>query len=82
MKKIIIAILCCFTVSLSQKRIEERTIPAFEFKPNDLELSRLAQPTQYFDKIGPRAGLSDCESKQFEIPRRHKEEINNIRENL
>lgn len=67
MKKIIIAILCCFTVSLSQKKIDETIIPSFQFQPNDLELSRLAQPTQYFDKIGPRAGLMGYESGQFEM---------------
>jgi len=44
----------------------ESFIPAFEMKPNDLQLSRLAQPTQYFDKIGPRAGLIGCESGTFE----------------
>ncbi|GEM_PF-237837 len=53
----------CFVQSEEQK---DKFIPSFEFKANDLELSRLAQPTQYFDKIGPRAGVMGLESGQFE----------------
>jgi glycogen debranching enzyme len=44
-----------------------KTIPAFPFEENDLELSRLAQPDQYFDKIGPRAALLGTESGNCEL---------------
>ncbi|MBI3765730.1 MAG: hypothetical protein HY277_04415, partial [Ignavibacteriales bacterium] len=54
----------CFA---QEKKSSEKFILAFELKPNDLELSRLAQPTQYFDKIGRRAGLMGYESGQFEM---------------
>ncbi|MDI6765984.1 MAG: GH116 family glycosyl hydrolase [Bacteroidota bacterium] len=68
MKNLLLLLLLCFSLSFSQlKKETENFIPSFELKPNDLELSRLAQPTQYFDKIGPRAGLMGYESGQFEM---------------
>jgi len=68
MKKLLLLLLLCLTISFSQSKNEiEKFIPSFEFRPNELELSRLAQPTQYFDKIGPRAGLMGYESGQFEM---------------
>jgi len=68
MKNLLLLSLFCFSLSLSQSQKEkEKFIPAFDLKSNDLELSRLAQPTQYFDKIGPRAGLMGNESGQFEM---------------
>lgn len=42
-------------------------ILSFQLIPNDLELTRLAQPLQYFDKIGTRAGIIGCESGTFEM---------------
>ena len=67
MRKLILVILCCCFLGHAQsKNPGERFILAFEIKPNDLELSRLAQPYQYFDKIGKRAGLMGYESGTFE----------------
>ncbi|MEK6565343.1 MAG: hypothetical protein AABZ41_01420, partial [Bacteroidota bacterium] len=45
---------------------QQTVIPAFPFRTNDLQLSRLAQPLQYFDKIGKRAALMGLESGNFE----------------
>ncbi len=42
-------------------------IPRFDIKPNDLAITRIPQATQYFDKIGPRAGLMGYESGEFEL---------------
>ena len=42
-------------------------IPSFALHPNDLELTRPAQPLQYFDKIGRRAGIMGYESGTFEM---------------
>jgi hypothetical protein len=42
-------------------------IPSFKLEKNDLELTRLAQPLQYFDKIGKRAGIMGFESGTFEM---------------
>ena len=67
MKNILLVFICFFTVSFAQIKVKETTIPSFEIKQNDLELTRLAQPYQYFDKIGPRAGLMGYESGTFEM---------------
>ncbi|MBI1807729.1 MAG: hypothetical protein HYR76_11830 [Ignavibacteria bacterium] len=46
-KKFLLMI-CLFTIGLAQAQKQtEKLIPAFSLNPNDLELSRLAQPTQY-----------------------------------
>src|SRR5438034_5101883 len=42
-------------------------LPSFPLYPNDLELTRLSQPFQYFDKIGTRAGIMGYESGTFEM---------------
>ena len=42
------------------------TIAAFALEQNDLTVVRLAQPLQYFDKIGERAGLMGYEGGTFE----------------
>lgn len=47
-------------------RAQSGSIPSFPFHPNDLSLTRLAQPSQYFDKIGPEAGVMGFESGEFE----------------
>ncbi len=49
-----------------ERKADQKSIPAFEIMSNDLELSRPAQPTQYFDKIGRRTGLMGYESGTFE----------------
>ncbi len=67
MKKIIFLIFCCLNSIAAQNNIKETTIAEFDIRQNDLELSRLAQPYQYFDKIGPRAGLMGYESGTFEM---------------
>ncbi|HEV8537415.1 MAG TPA: hypothetical protein VGR15_00715, partial [Bacteroidota bacterium] len=68
MNYIILLLICSISFTFSQsKKSATGFIPAFDFHANDLELSRLAQPTQYFDKIGRRAGLMGYESGQFEM---------------
>lgn len=51
----------------AQEQSRAGFIPAFPIKHNDIELSRLAQPNQYFDKIGPKAGIMGSESGNFEM---------------
>ena len=46
---------------------QELPILSFPLHPNDLELTRSAQPFQYFDKIGKKAGLMGLESGSFEM---------------
>ncbi|NIP26941.1 MAG: hypothetical protein GWO38_24780, partial [Phycisphaerae bacterium] len=41
-------------------------ISAFELKSNDLELTRLAQPTTPFDKVGRKFAILGYESGVFE----------------
>jgi len=41
-------------------------IPAFKLEPNDLMLSRLAQPGTYFDKVGRKFAILGYESGSFE----------------
>ncbi len=67
-KKIILLLFSVSLLSFSQSpKLPTRFIQAFDLEPNDLELSRLAQPYQYFDKIGRRAGLMGYESGSFEM---------------
>jgi len=49
------------------KKIAATTIPAFALDKNDIEINRLAQPSQYFDKIGTQAGLMGLENGSFEM---------------
>jgi len=67
MNRFLLLLLFTFTVAFAQDKSEQKFITSFDIKPNDLELSRLAQPNQYFDKIGRRAGLMGLESGQFEM---------------
>ncbi len=68
MKHILLFFIFTLTLTLAQdKSSKQKFINSFDIKPNDLELSRLAQPNQYFDKIGRRAGLMGLESGQFEM---------------
>lgn len=41
-------------------------IPAFELEPNDIELTRLARPSTYFDKVGRKFAILGFESGTFE----------------
>lgn len=47
--------------------LAKNTIPAFDLGRNDLAITRLAQPTQYFDRIGLQAGLMGSEDGSFEM---------------
>jgi glycogen debranching enzyme len=58
----LLSMLCISSTTLSQSGF----VPSFPLHPNDLELTRLAQPLQYFDKIGRRAGIMAYESGTFE----------------
>ncbi|MFI5253776.1 MAG: amylo-alpha-1,6-glucosidase [Bacteroidota bacterium] len=67
-KKLYFLLVCCTILAYSQdKPNTDKYIPAFKLEKNDLELSRLAQPLQYFDKIGKRAGIMGFESGTFEM---------------
>jgi hypothetical protein len=67
-KKIFFLLVCCTIVAYPQdKPSAAKYIPAFKLEKNDLELTRLAQPLQYFDKIGKRAGIMGFESGTFEM---------------
>ena len=60
---ICLSVVCTPYVAFSQTGI----VPSFPLHPNDLELTRPAQPFQYFDKIGTRAGIMGYESGTFEM---------------
>ena len=47
--------------------LAKSTIPAFEPWKNDIAITRIAQQTQYFDKIGLQAGLMGSENGSFEM---------------
>ncbi|TLY28688.1 MAG: hypothetical protein E6K56_09575 [Ignavibacteria bacterium] len=66
-KLILLLTVICSPVSAQSANPAARLIPAFEIRANNLELTRPAQPEQYFDKIGRRAGLMGYESGQFEM---------------
>ena len=59
----LVAMLSLKTFSYSQS---DGLVPSFPLHANDLELTRPAQPLQYFDKIGKRAGIMGYESGSFE----------------
>ncbi len=68
MKKLVfLAAVCCNLALAQASKTADRLIPAFEIHPNDLELTRPARPGEYFDKIGPHAGIMGYESGQFEL---------------
>lgn len=56
-------LLCATSMALSQSPF----VPRFTIRPNDLELTRPAQPFQYVDKIGKHAGIMGYESGTFEM---------------
>lgn len=43
-----------------------KSIQKFELRENPIELTRIAQPTQYFDKIGQKAAIMGYENGSFE----------------
>lgn len=64
---ILLLILCPAIASPQSKAAPASYIAAFPLQANDLELTRSAEPSQYFDKIGPRAGLMGYENGEFEM---------------
>ncbi len=63
MKKLFLStIIVCTSISLAQQGL----IPAFKLESNDLELTRLAQPSTYFDKVGRKFAILGFESGSFE----------------
>lgn len=59
-----LAALCLLAVPAV--RAQDGRIEAFALAPNDLTLTRLAQPHTYFDKVGHRFAVLGHESGQFE----------------
>jgi hypothetical protein len=59
--RLTLALLFVFSSSLAQP-----TIPAFRFEPNDLLLTRPAQPGTYFDKVGRKFAVLGTEGGTFE----------------
>lgn len=55
------------TLMVASFAVKAQPVPLFDPMPNDLELTRPAQPFQYFDKIGTRAGIMGVESGTFEM---------------
>ena len=53
-------------VSAVSSSAAEGLIPRFELVKSDLELSRLAQPNTYFDKVGRKFAVIGVESGSFE----------------
>ncbi|MGB2867901.1 MAG: amylo-alpha-1,6-glucosidase [Bacteroidota bacterium] len=51
---------------LSMSAAQDSTLDAFQTLPGSLQLTRPAQPLQYFDKIGRRAAIMGYESGTFE----------------
>lgn len=66
MKNFFLVFLLAASLLAQEKKDAVTFIPSFPMERNDLELSRLAQPLAYFDKIGMRAGIMGLESGSFE----------------
>lgn len=65
MKKIIFIIL--IISNLSSYCQSERFIDDFDFQKHSTELNRIAQPAQYFDKIGMKSAIMGSEDGSFEL---------------
>lgn len=65
--RITIIISLFLLISLFAQDGQRGLIPKFELKKNDIELTRLAQPSQYFDRIGRKAALMGFEDGTFEM---------------
>ncbi len=60
----------CLVTALPQTKgsgLAKSTIAAFPLAESPIAINRLAQPTQYFDKIGLQAGLMGSEDGSFEM---------------
>jgi len=58
-------VLLCSLCIFSEARTQA-TVPAFAIGPNDLAVTRLAQPNTYFDKVGRKFAVLGYESGTFE----------------
>ena len=65
--KLTIVLTLFFVVSLYAQDIQRGLVPKFKIEKNEIELTRLAQPTQYFDRIGRKAALMGFEDGSFEM---------------
>ncbi len=66
MKNLFFLLLCAHLFCAGPLLADDRFIDAFPIVPGSLHYARLAQPGQYFDKVGPRAAALGVESGQFE----------------
>ena len=62
MKKMVLIVLTMPALLFAQSGM----IPAFKLEPNDIALTRLAQPGTYFDKVGRKFAVLGYESGSFE----------------
>ncbi|RPI65963.1 MAG: hypothetical protein EHM47_17800, partial [Ignavibacteriales bacterium] len=61
-KLILIVVLCLISINAQEGFVKKFSLPE-----NYIKLSRLAQPGQYFDRIGKKAALMGFESGTFEL---------------
>jgi len=54
-------------ISLASFSQPERFISKFDFQKNPVEMNRIAQPMQYFDKIGMKSAVMGTEDGSFEL---------------
>lgn len=62
MRKMVLILMLCPALVYAQAGL----IPAFKIEPNDIALSRRAQPGTYFDKVGRKFAVLGYESGSFE----------------
>ncbi|MBU2444974.1 MAG: hypothetical protein KJ666_05300 [Bacteroidetes bacterium] len=67
MKQAILILFFLFTLSVWLFAQTDGITPKFPLHKNDIELTRIAQSTQYFDKIGRKAALIGFENGSFEM---------------
>lgn len=68
LKRLVAGIFAAAVVAVAHEgEMPHGFISAFKLEKNDLEITRPAQPLQYFDKIGKRAGVMGYESGAFEM---------------
>jgi hypothetical protein len=65
-KLLIVLSLGLFLSCFAQSR-QSGLIPKFELKSNDIEITKSAQPNQYFDRIGRKAALMGFQDGTFEM---------------
>ena len=67
MKKLLLLLVLVLLLLSSIYSQSNGFIKKFELKKSSILLSRIAQPTQYFDKIGRKAALMGFEDGSFEM---------------